>query len=83
MEAIEKSQNSSFFSYFVPQAIVKFKQGFGRLIRHKEDRGCIICLDSRLITKGYGKWFVESLPKCKKSFGTKDKIINDIKQILG
>ena len=59
----EKSK-SSFLEYFLPKAVVKFKQGFGRLIRHKNDRGCFICLDSRLIKKGYGKLFLQSLPKC-------------------
>ena len=82
MEAIDKANGSSFMSYFVPQAIVKFKQGFGRLIRHKEDRGCIICLDSRLITKGYGRWFIDSLPNCSKSFGNRDAVLRDVSKLL-
>ncbi|KAF3362219.1 hypothetical protein PHSC3_001286 [Chlamydiales bacterium STE3] len=57
-----------FFNYFLPQAIVKFKQGFGRLVRHKKDRGCIICLDNRLIHKNYGKNFLDSLPECRQIF---------------
>lgn len=63
-EAISKQGGSPFFDYSLPQAIVKFKQGFGRLIRSKEDRGCVICLDPRLATKGYGKKFLKSLPDC-------------------
>ena len=63
-EAISKQGGSPFFDYSLPQAIVKFKQGFGRLIRSKEDRGCVICLDPRLATKGYGKKFLKSLPEC-------------------
>lgn len=63
-EAIASQGGSPFFDYSLPHAIVKFKQGFGRLIRHKEDRGCVICLDGRLIKKGYGKKFLESLPEC-------------------
>ncbi len=63
-EAISKQGGSPFFDYSLPQAIVKFKQGFGRLIRSKEDRGCVICLDPRLATKGYGKKFLKSLPQC-------------------
>jgi ATP-dependent DNA helicase DinG len=63
-EAISKSGGSPFLEYSLPQAIVKFKQGFGRLIRNKDDRGCVVCLDPRLVSKGYGKKFIKSLPEC-------------------
>lgn len=59
---------SAFVEYSLPKAAVKFKQGFGRLIRSKDDRGCFICLDSRLIKKGYGKVFLKSLPECQEAF---------------
>ena len=65
-EKIQQEGGSPFFDYALPQAIVKFKQGFGRLIRNKDDRGSVICLDSRLIKKGYGKLFLQSLPPCAK-----------------
>ena len=65
-EMIKSEGGSPFFDYALPQAIVKFKQGFGRLIRNREDRGSVICLDSRLIKKGYGKLFLQSLPPCAK-----------------
>lgn len=67
-EAIIERGGDPFFEFAVPHAIVKFKQGFGRLIRHKWDRGCIVCLDTRLVTKGYGKLFLNSLPPCEKAF---------------
>ncbi|GAC1541984.1 MAG: helicase C-terminal domain-containing protein [Herpetosiphon sp.] len=51
-----------FNEYGVPQAILKFKQGFGRLIRSKEDRGVVVVLDRRLLTKRYGQAFLQSLP---------------------
>lgn len=51
-----------FTDYMLPQAIVKFKQGFGRLIRHHNDRGVVVILDKRVLTKGYGKKFIKSLP---------------------
>ncbi|MBT3394088.1 MAG: DEAD/DEAH box helicase family protein [Waddliaceae bacterium] len=63
-ELIDKNGGNSFFDYAVPSAIVKFKQGFGRLIRNKTDRGCIACLDPRIITKPYGKRFMRSIPEC-------------------
>ena len=60
--------------YSVPNAIVKFKQGFGRLIRNKKDRGCIVCLDPRIITKRYGRMFLNSLPECGQSFCNSDEL---------
>jgi DNA polymerase-3 subunit epsilon/ATP-dependent DNA helicase DinG len=51
-----------FNDYAVPQAILKFKQGFGRLIRSREDRGVVAILDRRLLSKRYGKLFLDSLP---------------------
>lgn len=60
--SILKRGGNPFLEFSIPNAIVKFKQGFGRLIRHKKDRGCIVCLDIRLVTKPYGKLFLNSLP---------------------
>lgn len=67
-EAIQANNGDPFFEYSLPTAIVKFKQGFGRLIRNRKDRGCIVCLDNRLLTKGYGKQFLNSLPPCQNLF---------------
>lgn len=75
-EAILARGGDPFFEYTLPSAIVKFKQGFGRLIRHVRDRGCIVCLDTRLINKSYGKQFIDSLPKCQESFTTGEELIN-------
>ncbi len=52
----------AFYHYSIPQAILSFRQGFGRLIRNKEDRGVIVILDRRVITKSYGQVFLDSLP---------------------
>ena len=67
-DQIEKEGLNSFMDYSIPKALVKFKQGFGRLIRNHKDTGCIYCLDSRLVNKFYGKIFLQSLPKCKQAF---------------
>lgn len=64
-EDILAKGGNPFYDFSVPQAIVKFKQGFGRLIRNKQDRGCVVCLDPRLVTKSYGKLFLNSLPNCQ------------------
>lgn len=61
-EAIDASGGNSFLDYTVPQAVIKFRQGFGRLIRRRTDRGTIIVLDRRIRTKYYGRAFLESLP---------------------
>ncbi len=55
-----------FRDWSLPKAIMKFRQGFGRLIRSSRDRGAVVCLDSRLLHKGYGKAFLESLPPCRR-----------------
>ena len=51
-----------FMEYTVPQAVLKFKQGVGRLIRSREDRGGVLILDSRVLSKNYGRFFLRSLP---------------------
>lgn len=61
-EQIEKTGESSFFTLSLPSAILKLRQGFGRLIRHRNDHGCVVIADTRLVTKGYGKQFLGSLP---------------------
>ncbi len=79
-EAILANGEDPFMTYSLPQAIVKFKQGFGRLIRHKNDRGCVICLDNRLVTKRYGVQFLNSLPPCQKVHDSLDAIIEQMNQ---
>ena len=60
-----KSQNIDPFSHYqIPRAIIQLKQGFGRLIRKKTDKGVVSLLDSRISRRGYGKKFITSLPAC-------------------
>ncbi|MFA5794767.1 MAG: ATP-dependent DNA helicase [Candidatus Brocadiia bacterium] len=65
IEDMERAGLDSFMNYFLPEAILKLRQGFGRLIRTKTDKGIVVILDSRIMTKNYGKFFLESLPKCQ------------------
>jgi ATP-dependent DNA helicase DinG len=65
IEAIERSGGNAFIEYSVPEAALRLKQGFGRLIRTKTDRGIVAILDPRVKTKGYGRRFLNSLPKCR------------------
>ena len=61
--------DDAFNEYSVPQAILSFRQGFGRLIRSANDRGVVVMLDRRVLTKSYGKAFIASLPKCTEQRG--------------
>jgi ATP-dependent DNA helicase DinG len=65
MEAIEAAGGSPFFEYQLPGAILKLKQGFGRLIRSRRDTGMVVILDPRVRTKPYGRQFLNALPKCR------------------
>ena len=70
-EAVDAAGGSSFMEYTVPQAVIKFRQGFGRLIRRKTDRGVIVVMDARVLKKFYGKVFLKSLPGVKIVPGTR------------
>jgi ATP-dependent DNA helicase DinG len=59
-----------FNEYHLPEAILRFRQGFGRLIRTQSDRGVVVILDRRVLTKAYGKLFIESLPHCTLRVGS-------------
>lgn len=61
-QRIEERGGNSFAELSVPQAVLKFRQGFGRLIRHRDDRGVVIVLDRRITSRGYGSRFLRSLP---------------------
>ena len=65
LEAIEANGGNAFFDYQVPQAVIKLKQGFGRLIRTQTDRGIVVLFDPRVLTKGYGRSFLDALPECR------------------
>jgi len=64
LEAIEAAGGDPFQEYSLPEAILKLRQGVGRLIRSTSDRGIVVILDSRVMSKGYGKKFLAALPKC-------------------
>ena len=63
LDAIREAGGNPFNDYQVPEAVIKFKQGFGRLIRSKTDTGIVVVLDPRIKTKMYGRIFVQSLPE--------------------
>jgi ATP-dependent DNA helicase DinG len=73
-EAIEARGGNAFMDYTVPLAVIKFRQGFGRLVRRRTDRGSILVLDSRILTKYYGKLFLESLPEIRVVKGARKEV---------
>ena len=76
LEAITRAGGNPFMEYSLPQAVIKLKQGFGRLIRGKTDTGIVAILDSRITAKRYGRVFLDALPACKRVVVKK---VNEIK----
>ena len=81
-ENIDKNGGKSFMELSVPEAVIKFKQGFGRLMRSGKDRGCVTVLDNRLVTKLYGRFFVDSVPSSKTCFSSLDNVISAVERFL-
>jgi ATP-dependent DNA helicase DinG len=68
IERIRKDGGNPFGKYQLPEAVLKFRQGFGRLIRSRQDRGIVVILDPRVSRKSYGRTFLSSLPPCRMEF---------------
>ncbi|MCF7790776.1 MAG: DEAD/DEAH box helicase family protein [Victivallales bacterium] len=64
IDRIKENGGNPFMEYSLPEAVLKFKQGTGRLIRSENDSGILVILDNRIVTKRYGKVFLNSIPKC-------------------
>lgn len=85
-EQIEQAGGSAFREFSLPQAVIKFRQGFGRLIRSGQDYGMVVVADPRIVTKNYGATFVKSLPCPVKRFGERDPLLaftTDFFQVKG
>lgn len=82
VEAIERRGGNAFMDYSVPQAVIKLKQGFGRLIRKKTDIGSVFILDKRIIEKFYGKTFLQSLPQSKVITGPLNVIFQEVRNFF-
>ena len=81
-EAVEKKGGSAFMELSVPQAVIKFRQGFGRLIRRSDDRGAVVVLDRRIVEKRYGKIFTTSVPMTRRMYNPLSDIIKVITDFL-
>jgi ATP-dependent DNA helicase DinG len=81
-EAVEKNGGNPFMDLSLPEAVMKFKQGFGRLMRRSSDRGVVAVLDGRILKKRYGTFFLQSLPETRTSFGGFSGILRDTENFL-
>jgi len=82
VEAIERRGGNAFMEYSVPLAVLKFKQGFGRLIRKRTDRGSILIFDKRVVEKHYGRVFLNSLPKCHLVAGKQEDVFEELNKFF-
>lgn len=78
IENLTKNNKNAFIEYQIPESVIKFKQGIGRLIRSKTDKGIVTILDNRIIKKSYGKYFKEAIPTKNVKILTKQEILKDI-----
>ncbi|MBQ6808623.1 MAG: DEAD/DEAH box helicase [Firmicutes bacterium] len=83
MERLEAAGKSSFRDFSMPQALIRFKQGFGRLIRSDQDHGVFCVLDKRIIEKTYGRSFIYALPEMRRIVGSTEEIADLIHRELG
>ena len=81
-EIIEKNGGNSFMELSVPEAVIKFRQGFGRLIRRGDDKGAVVVLDRRIIEKRYGSIFVSSVPRTRHAYEPLSNLIMSAKAYL-
>lgn len=83
VEQIQKRGGNPFVEHALPQAVIKLKQGFGRLIRSKDDHGAVVLLDSRVVTKFYGKTFLESLPPARRLVTSTAAMLDGLDSFFG
>jgi ATP-dependent DNA helicase DinG len=81
-EALENSGGKAFMELSLPESVMKFKQGFGRLMRRSSDHGIVAVLDGRILRKRYGEYFLRSLPKTRTSFGDFNSVLREVEDFL-
>jgi ATP-dependent DNA helicase DinG len=81
-EYLEREGGNAFMDLSLPEAVMKFKQGFGRLMRRSDDHGVVAVLDGRTTKKRYGEYFLRSLPETRTSFGEFSGLLRDTERFL-
>ena len=83
VSARSETFDQPFYEYSIPEAILTFRQGFGRLIRSHQDRGVVVIFDKRVLTKQYGQLFFDSLPQCTVETGRLEDLPSSASRWLG
>lgn len=81
-ERVQAMGRSAFAEYSLPRAVLKLKQGFGRLIRTQADRGAVVICDRRVASRSYGKVFLDSLPPVRRVVGGADEVADAVRRFL-
>ncbi|MBN2450404.1 MAG: hypothetical protein JXR77_08440 [Lentisphaeria bacterium] len=81
-EALAGRGLDPFRAYSLPLAVIRFRQGFGRLIRHRNDRGVVLVADRRIVTKRYGEWFRQSIPATVYTCGNPEDLLEGVSDFL-
>ncbi len=81
-EDVERRGGNAFMEYSIPLAVIKFKQGFGRLIRNRTDHGAVLILDKRVVEKFYGQAFLNSLPPCRVVSGKSETVFDELQRFF-
>ncbi len=81
-EHISFTGGDPFMEYTVPQAVIKFKQGFGRLIRSRDDRGAVMIFDRRVVSRNYGRIFLDSLPRATVTRGPSGVVLSGMERFF-
>jgi ATP-dependent DNA helicase DinG len=82
VEAIEQRGGNAFVELALPEAVMKFRQGFGRLMRRGTDRGIVVVTDTRVLTKQYGALFLQSLPETQLCQASSDVVLEAVERFL-
>ncbi len=82
MQRIQERGGNPFYELSLPEAIVRLRQGFGRLMRRQEDRGAVLILDSRVVRRPYGALFLESLPRCRMAVGSSEQVLAALREMF-
>lgn len=82
-EDLERRGGNAFMDLSLPEAVMRFRQGFGRLMRRGDDHGAVVVLDGRLLRKRYGSLFLQSLPETRRSFKPFAELAEDVERALG
>jgi ATP-dependent DNA helicase DinG len=80
---VEEDGGNSFTGFTLPSAVIRFRQGFGRLIRHRSDRGVVVVADKRILSRRYGGWFRNSLPARVHAVQDPEQCLRGIEEFLG